>query len=182
MAMHTVLLKIELDLPDEMATDILGQQLAQLAADLMVDSAGTLIPGPDAGGRIHLKGELGAGKTSLVRSFLRQCGVTGRIKSPSYALLESYAVSNLYLYHLDFYRFSDPSEWLDAGFRDILRDNALILIEWPERAADLLSDPDIFIELTYLPAGRHATLSALTEKGLKWLTALTLERAKLQPN
>ncbi len=173
---------IELDLADELATDILGQELAQIAADLRLNAEGVLTPGPDAGGRIHLKGELGAGKTSLARSFLRECGVTGRIKSQSYALLESYAVSNLYLYHLDFYRFSDPSEWLDAGFRDILRENVLVLIEWPERAADLLSDPDIFIELTYLPTGRHATLSALTEKGLKWLTALTLKRATSQPS
>ena len=180
--MHTPLQTFEIDLADELATDILGQELAHIAADLQSNTAGAFIPGPDAGGRIHLKGELGAGKTSLVRSFLRECGVTGRIKSPSYALLESYAVSNLYLYHLDFYRFSDPSEWLDAGFRDILRENALVLIEWPERAADLLNDPDMFIELTYLPAGRHAKLSALTEKGLKWLTALTLKRAKLQPN
>jgi tRNA threonylcarbamoyladenosine biosynthesis protein TsaE len=86
------------------------------------------------------------------------------------------------LYHLDFYRFSDPSEWLDAGFRDILKNDALVLIEWPERAAELLSDPDMLIELTYLPTGRHVTLSALTEKGLKWLTALTLKREKLQPS
>jgi tRNA threonylcarbamoyladenosine biosynthesis protein TsaE len=180
--MRTPLQTFELDLADELATDTLGQELAHIAADLQSNAAGSSIPGRDAGGRIHLKGELGAGKTSLVRSFLRECGVTGRIKSPSYALLESYAVSNLYLYHLDFYRFSDPSEWLDAGFRDILRENALVLIEWPERAADLLNDPDMFIELTYLPAGRHAKLSALTEKGLKWLTALTLKRAKFQPN
>lgn len=172
----------EIDLADERATDILGQELARIAADLQSTAVGASVPGPEAGGRIHLKGELGAGKTSLVRSFLRECGVTGRIKSPSYALLESYAVSNLYLYHLDFYRFSNPAEWLDAGFKDILRENALVLIEWPERAADLLNDPDMFIELTYLPAGRHATLSALTEKGLKWLTALTLKRTKLQPN
>ena len=180
--MRTPMQTFEIDLADERATDILGQELAHIAADLQCDTTGATIPGPNVGGRIHLKGELGAGKTSLVRSFLRECGVTGRIKSPSYALLESYAVSNLYLYHLDFYRFSDPSEWLDAGFRDILRENALVLIEWPERAGDLLDDPDMFIELAYLPAGRHAKLSALTEKGLKWLTALTLKRAKLQPN
>ncbi len=177
---HT-LQKLELDLPDDAATDALGRSLARLAADLHTNPSGVLVPGPLAGGRIHLQGELGAGKTSLVRAFLRECGITGRIKSPSYALLESYAVSNLYLYHLDFYRFSDPSEWLDAGFRDILKENALILIEWPERAADLLSDPDLLIELVYLPAGRHATLSALTEKGLKWLTALTLKRANVSP-
>jgi len=180
--MRTPLHIVDLDLPDARATDKLGQDLAHVAANLQRTGHGTLTSGSGAGGRIHLSGELGAGKTSLVRSFLRECGITGRIKSPSYALLESYAVSNLYLYHLDFYRFSDPSEWLDAGFRDILQENALVLIEWPERAADLLNDPDMFIELTYLPTGRHAKLSALTEKGLKWLTALTLNRAKVQPS
>lgn len=178
--MHAPLLTLELVLTDEHATNLLGQDLASIAANLHTNSAGKLIPGPGAGGRIHLQGELGAGKTSLARSFLRACGVIGRIKSPSYALLESYVVSNLYLYHLDFYRFSDPSEWLDAGFRDIMQENALILIEWPERAAELLSDPDLSIELVYQSAGRRATLSALTGKGLEWLTALTLKRANIQ--
>jgi len=176
MAKHTPLKVLELALADEVATDSLGQALAEIAADLHPDASGVRTPGPLAGGRIHLQGELGAGKTSLVRAFLRECGVTGRIKSPSYALLESYAVSNLYLYHLDFYRFSDPSEWHEAGFRDILRDDALVLIEWPERAADLLSAPDLLIELGYLQSGRHATLSALTGKGLTWLTALSQNR------
>ena len=172
---------IELMLGDEAATDALGKSLAQVAADLHTDHTGRLIPGPRAGGRIHLQGELGAGKTSLARAFLRECGVTGRIKSPSYALLESYAVSNLYFYHLDFYRFSDPSEWLEAGFRDILRDDALVLIEWPERAADLLSAPDLLIELVYEQSGRRATLSALTGKGLTWLTALPLPGTITRP-
>ena len=172
MATQTALLTIELDLPDELATEVLGKELALVAADLIADPAGTFIPGPDAGGRIHLKGELGAGKTSLARSFLRQCGVTGRIKSPSYALLESYEVSNLYLYHLDFYRFSDPAEWLDAGFRDLFKNKALLLIEWPERAGDLLSAPDLLIELAYAGAGRQVTLNAFTDKGIRWLTAL----------
>jgi tRNA threonylcarbamoyladenosine biosynthesis protein TsaE len=179
MPAHT---SLTLDLPDETATEALGQALAVVAAELSPNADGVLTPGPEAQGRIHLQGELGAGKTALVRAFLRHCSISGRIKSPSYALLESYEVSNLYLYHLDFYRFSDPSEWLDAGFRDIVRNDALVLIEWPERAAELLSDPDMLIELTYLPAGRHAMLSALTEKGLKWLTALTLRRSKLQPS
>jgi len=111
---------LTLELPDEHATDALGHALAHLAADLTTDSHGKLRPGPAAGGRIHLKGDLGSGKTALVRALLRQCSISGRIKSPSYALLESYEVSNLYLYHLDFYRFSDPTEWLDAGFKDLL--------------------------------------------------------------
>ncbi len=181
MTTHRALQTVELELADETATEALGQALARAAADLHADAAGHLQPGPNAGGRIHLSGELGAGKTSLARSLLRECGIKGRIKSPSYALLESYEVSNLYLYHLDFYRFSDPSEWLDAGFRDILKENALVLIEWPERAADLLSDPDLLIELVYRPSGRHATLSALTGKGLTWLTAEVLNRTRQRP-
>ena len=168
-----------LDLPDEAATDRLGQALALVAADLQA-AADSVHPGAEAGGRIHLQGELGAGKTSLVRAFLRKCGVSGRIKSPSYALLESYEVSNLYLYHLDFYRFNDPAEWLDAGFRDLLNNRALVLIEWPERAGDLLGHPDLLIQLAYANQGRLATLSAYTARGLKWIDALPQIRPDAQ--
>ena len=163
---------LTLELPDEHATDKLGQALAHLAAALKPDALGKLLPGPSAGGRIHLKGDLGAGKTALVRALLRQCNISGRIKSPSYALLESYEVSNLYFYHLDFYRFSEDADWLDAGFRDLFKNNALILIEWPERAGNLLSDPDLLIELSYAGLGRIVTLSAYSEKGLSWINAL----------
>ncbi len=163
---------LKLELADEHATDMLGQALALVAADLRADAGGKLSPGPAAGGRIHLKGDLGAGKTALVRAFLRYCSISGRIKSPSYALLESYEVSNLYFYHLDFYRFSEHSDWLDAGFRDLFKNNALILIEWPERAGDLLSDPDLLIELSYAGLGRSVALSACSEKGLSWINAL----------
>ena len=163
---------LTLELPDEHATDKLGQALAHLAAALKPDALGKLLPGPSAGGRIHLKGDLGAGKTALVRALLRQCNISGRIKSPSYALLESYEVSNLYFYHLDFYRFSENADWLDAGFRDLFKNNALILIEWPERAGNLLSDPDLLIELSYAGLGRIVTLSAYSEKGLSWINAL----------
>ncbi len=171
--MTSPLRSLMFDLPDEQATQALGQTLARVAADLLPGSPDHPIPGPLAGGRLHLQGDLGAGKTALARAFLRECGISGRIKSPSYALLESYKVFNLYLYHLDFYRFSDPSEWLDAGFRDILRENALVLIEWPERAADLLSPPDLLVQLDYADSGRKTTLSAFTQRGLLWLDALT---------
>ena len=175
---------LTLELPDEHATDKLGQALAHLAAALKPDALGKLLPGPSAGGRIHLKGDLGAGKTALVRALLRQCNISGRIKSPSYALLESYEVSNLYFYHLDFYRFSENADWLDAGFRDLFKNNALILIEWPERAGSLLSDPDLLIELSYAGLGRIATLSAYSEKGLSWINALppllTISRQTLE--
>ena len=161
-----------LDLLNEAATDALGQALAVVAAELFVNAHGQVTPGPHAAGRIHLQGELGAGKTALTRAFLRHCGISGRIKSPSYALLESYEVSNLYFYHLDFYRFSDPAEWLDAGFRDLFKNRALILIEWPERAGDLLAAPDLLIRLEYAGSGRLVTLCAFTDKGIQWLTAL----------
>lgn len=166
---------ITIPLPDETATERLGQVLARVAANLQIQSGseGTRIPGPDAGGRIHLQGDLGAGKTHLVRALLRECGVSGRIKSPSYALLESYKVFNLYLYHLDFYRFSDPHEWQDAGFKEILRNDVLVLIEWPERAGKLLSDPDLLVQLDYVGDARQARLHAFTNKGVKWLDALT---------
>lgn len=126
------------------------------------------------GGRIHLRGDLGAGKTSFARGLLRAAGITGRIKSPSYALLESYNLSNLYFYHLDFYRFSDSREWLDAGFRDILQKEAIVLIEWPEQAGGLLPPPDLDIHFIYADIGRCASLTAHSDKGKLWLTTLTL--------
>jgi len=170
---------LTLSLTEEADTDRLGQALAFVAADLQSTLHGWA-PGPEAGGRMHLQGELGSGKTSLARAFLRQCGVLGRIKSPSYALLESYQVSSLYLYHLDFYRFNDSAEWLDAGFRDLLNHRALVLIEWPEKAGDLLGHPDLLIELAYAKQGRLATLSAYTARGLEWIDALPQTRLDAQ--
>lgn len=155
---------LTLSLPDEDATTALAKRLAPLLSGQ--------VPGVPTGGRIHLHGDLGAGKTHFVRALLRACGVTGRIKSPSYALLESYKVSSLYFYHLDFYRFSDPREWVDAGFRDILQDNAVVLIEWPEKAGDLLPEPDLDLHLDYCGDGRLATLDARSAKGTLWITTL----------
>ncbi|TAM87046.1 MAG: tRNA (adenosine(37)-N6)-threonylcarbamoyltransferase complex ATPase subunit type 1 TsaE, partial [Candidimonas sp.] len=107
------------------------------------------------------------------RALLRAAGITGRIKSPSYAVLESYNLFNLYFYHFDFYRFSDPREWLDAGFREILQENAVILIEWPERAGGLLPPPDLDIHLRYANSGRLASLTAQSDRGRLWLKTLT---------
>ncbi|NYT38539.1 tRNA (adenosine(37)-N6)-threonylcarbamoyltransferase complex ATPase subunit type 1 TsaE [Allopusillimonas soli] len=158
---------ISIQLPDEAATNA----LAQAFAPMLCGTHPRLGPSVK-GGRIHLSGHLGAGKTSFVRALLRAAGITGRIKSPSYALLESYNLSNLYFYHLDFYRFSDSREWVDAGFREILRDEAVVLIEWPEQAGGLLSSPDMDIRLDYADVGRHASLVAHSDKGRLWLTTL----------
>jgi len=156
--------EIELYLADEEKTCALARQLAPLVCEAS--------PAGPAGGRIHLRGDLGAGKTSFARALLRACGVAGRIKSPSYALLETYKVSNLYFYHLDFYRFSDPQEWIDAGFRDLLQKQAVVLIEWPEQAGALLGAPDLEIALDYAGTGRQARLAAYSNKGKLWLTSL----------
>lgn len=158
---------LTIDLPDEAATERLARRLAPLLC-----GSHPVQTGRGAGGRVHLRGDLGAGKTTLVRALLRAAGVTGRIKSPSYALLESYNVSSLYFYHLDFYRFSDSQEWLDAGFRDILHPDNVVLIEWPERAGKLLPPPDLDIQLEYMGTGRQAVLVAHSEKGRTWLTTL----------
>jgi len=161
--MSAPLSSLTLTLPDEAATDALARQFAPLVSGAH---------GQPAGGRIHLQGDLGAGKTAFTRALLRACGIQGRIKSPSYALLESYKVSNLYFYHFDFYRFSDSREWLDAGFRDLLRDDAVVLIEWPERAEGLLPPPDMQISLVYADPGREVTLTAYTARGQTWLNAI----------
>jgi tRNA threonylcarbamoyladenosine biosynthesis protein TsaE len=169
-------------LPDEAATQWLAEGLARAILPAMPENGlGDDTPATDWGGQIQLRGELGAGKTAFTRALLRKCGVSGRVKSPSYALLESYKVFNLYFYHLDFYRFSDPREWLDAGFRDLLRDDALVLIEWPERAEGLLPPPDVSITLSYVGQGRDATLSAQTSRGQKWLKKLVPLLPPLRP-
>lgn len=96
---------------------------------------------------IALHGDLGAGKTTLVRHLLRALGVQGRIKSPTYAVVEPHEANGLPVWHFDFYRFSDPREWEDAGFRDVFASPGLKLAEWPEKAAGVLPPADLSITL-----------------------------------
>lgn len=98
---------------------------------------------------IELHGTLGAGKTTFVRHLLRALGVAGRVKSPSYAVVEPYELpAGLRAWHFDFYRFGDPREWEDAGFRDIFAGPGLKVVEWPEHAGELLPLPDLRISIT----------------------------------
>lgn len=125
---------------------------------------------------ITLDGGLGAGKTSFVRHLLRALGVSGRIKSPSYAVLESYELPALSVHHFDFYRFSDPREWEDAGFRELLAGPGLKLCEWPSHAAALLPRADLQLQIEVLPdEQRRVRLLAQGELGLGLQRAL--ERA-----
>lgn len=115
---------------------------------------------------IELQGDLGAGKTTLVRHLLRALGVQGRIKSPTYAVVEPHEVPGLAIWHFDFYRFSDPREWEDAGFRDLFASPGLKLAEWPEKAAALLPAPDLVIHIETQPdESRTVTLTAGTAAG-----------------
>jgi tRNA threonylcarbamoyladenosine biosynthesis protein TsaE len=119
---------------------------------------------------IELHGPLGAGKTTFVRHLLRTLGVTGRIKSPTYAVLESYELAALTVSHFDFYRFGDPREWVDAGFREIFAAPGLKLAEWPEHAAGMLPVADLRVFIApQADDSRKVHLEAGTARGLELL-------------
>lgn len=116
----------------------------------------------------YLEGDLGAGKTTLVRGLLRALGYAGRVKSPTYTLAETYDLPGFELYHFDLYRMHDPREWLDAGFRDI-GERAVSLIEWPDKAAGWLPSPDVIVRLKIAGEGREALCEAVSPKGARYL-------------
>lgn len=124
-----------------------------------------------------LRGDLGAGKTTFVRHLLRALGVSGRVKSPTYAVVEPHEGAPLpgqdaplAIWHFDFYRFNDPREWEDAGFRDVFAGPGLKLAEWPDQAAGLLPTPDLALDLRVLPDdAREVTVRAHTAVGLALL-------------
>jgi tRNA threonylcarbamoyladenosine biosynthesis protein TsaE len=123
---------------------------------------------------VELRGDLGAGKTTLVRHLLRALGVDGRIKSPTYALVEPYQTSDgAPIFHFDFYRFGDPREWADAGLRDLYAGPGLKLAEWPEQAAGALPTPDLAIHIRVgADERRSVTVQAHTVRGRALLKAL----------
>ena len=115
---------------------------------------------------ITLHGDLGAGKTTFVRHLLRALGVSGRIKSPTYAVVEPHEADGLAIWHFDFYRFDDPREWEEAGFRDLFASAGLKLAEWPERAADVLPVADLEVHIqTQADESRLVTCRPRTATG-----------------
>jgi tRNA threonylcarbamoyladenosine biosynthesis protein TsaE len=149
-------------LPDEAATLALGAAMA---------------PCIEPGLSFHLRGDLGAGKTTLARGLLRGLGHTGAVKSPTYALVELYKLSRLDLHHFDFYRFHDPREWIDAGFRESFGGTTVTLVEWPERAGELLPPRDVEITLAPSGGGRTASFTACSPRGQVMLECLAKRRA-----
>ena len=108
---------------------------------------------------IYLHGELGAGKTTFVRGFLRALGHIGNVKSPTYTLIESYSLSSKNCHHLDLYRLNDPYELDNLGLRDLLDDQSIFLIEWPEMATGCLPEVNIGIDIAYHEKGRILSIS-----------------------
>ncbi len=124
------------------------------------------------GGVIALEGELGAGKTTLVRGLLTAFGHTGRVKSPTYTLLETYELGGRSIFHLDLYRLAAAAEVAPLDLGSLLGDRDLLLIEWPERGGDLLPPADLRLRLGYDGAARAVEIQALTERGRGWRAAL----------
>jgi len=149
--------RIKLSLADEEATITFSHRLAEQLEPGMV---------------IYLYGNLGAGKTTLVRGILKALGYTGRVKSPTYTLVEPYRIDGLDLLHFDLYRLRDESEWDSAGFRDDYDGKNIFLIEWPENATGSIPGPDVTITLDILPKGRTLVALANTETGKRCLEHL----------
>ena len=152
----------ELQLPDITASEKLGARLAHCLAPGVV---------------IYLQGELGTGKTTLVRALLYSLGHQGPVKSPTYALVEVYVVSRLYLYHFDFYRFVSPEEFLDAGLGEYFRKDSICLVEWPDKAAGYVPPADLVLTLRHNDddnggGGRICVPEARSKQGLPCLKKL----------
>ena len=142
---------------DEAAMQDLGLRLALAAG------------GP---GVIYFQGDLGAGKTTLVRSLLRGLGYQGKVKSPTYTLIEPYPLGELTVYHLDLYRLASGEELEWIGIRDLMTGTELLLVEWPEQGQGALPPADLVINIDYRDTGRQLDLRATSERGRRWLAAM----------
>ena len=140
-------------------------------AEATLGAGAAIAPHLVGGMVVTLSGDLGAGKTTLVRGALRRLGWTGAVKSPSYTLVEHYAISSLYFYHFDFYRFNDPEEWDTTGFSEYFLPTAVCLIEWPERIASRLPVVNLALTLSVQGSGRSLHLAARTLTGKACLAA-----------
>ncbi|WP_233411291.1 tRNA (adenosine(37)-N6)-threonylcarbamoyltransferase complex ATPase subunit type 1 TsaE [Paraburkholderia kururiensis] len=186
LAHATVLLERHFALADDAATQAFGARAAHAIAEVRhakASAEATQSGSAFEGLQVQLTGDLGAGKTTLVRAMLRGFGHTGRVRSPTYTLVEPYAVDTpdgeLELYHFDLYRFADPAEWADAGFREYFDSGAICLVEWPQRAGALLGVPDLVFSLdvvSELRNGKEHDARALTARAYSETGKACLER------
>jgi tRNA threonylcarbamoyladenosine biosynthesis protein TsaE len=141
---------------DEAAMEALGAALAGACSEAVPANAAC---------QIHLRGDLGAGKTTLVRGFLRALGHQGSVKSPTYTLIEPYEFEQRPIYHLDLYRLSHPGELEYLGLRDLQERGSIFLVEWPDQGAGELPPADVQIEIRYALPGRQVRLEAASGLG-----------------
>jgi tRNA threonylcarbamoyladenosine biosynthesis protein TsaE len=158
---------LDFALPDSSATEALG---AGLARAFCVPSRGAVV---------HLRGELGSGKTTCARSLLHALGVTATVRSPTYTLVDTYSSPELKFVHVDLYRLRSSAEVEELGLRDLTGPKSLMLIEWPEQGGAAVPAADLDVQLRYVDAGesRAASLSAGSESGARWLEKLGLDHS-----
>ncbi len=156
-----VMKQLEYFLADEQATIAMGAALAEVVKTKLKQ-----------GIVVFLNGDLGAGKTTLARGFVRGMGHQGNVKSPTYTLVEPYDLDEWQVYHFDLYRLSDPEELEYMGIRDYFEDNCCCLIEWPEKGTGLLAQQDVIINIAYIGEQRNISLNACTDKGVELLKEL----------
>jgi tRNA threonylcarbamoyladenosine biosynthesis protein TsaE len=151
------------DLPDSGATEALGRALAQS------------FPGAGVGAIVHLRGELGSGKTTCARALLHALGVTAPVRSPTYTLVDTYSAATLTCVHVDLYRVETTTEVEELGLRDMTGPGYLMLIEWPEKGGVAVPAADLILQLVYKGDARSAALGAPTVAGRDWLSKLALD-------
>ena len=149
--------QISIELKDEQSTQHLGELIAKyLQAPLIC----------------YLQGDLGVGKTRIVRAIIQSLGYSGNVKSPTYTLVEPYQLETVTVYHFDLYRLSDPEELDYLGIRDYFDEQSICFIEWPDKGKGWLADADISIFLEYLGEGRRCQITAQTKAGTILLNKL----------
>jgi tRNA threonylcarbamoyladenosine biosynthesis protein TsaE len=153
---------MDFDLPDSGITERLGVALARS------------FPG-NAGAVVYLRGELGSGKTTCARSLLQALGITARVRSPTYTLVDTYSIGELNCVHVDLYRLRSAAEVEELGLRDLTGPGFLMLIEWPEKGGAAVPPADLDLFLSYAGESRIASLHAASEAGERWLTKLGLD-------
>jgi tRNA threonylcarbamoyladenosine biosynthesis protein TsaE len=154
---------LSFDLPDSGVTEALGRALAQS------------FPGADHGAVVHLRGELGSGKTTCARALLHALGVTAPVRSPTYTLVDTYSAAGVTCVHVDLYRVQTTTEVEELGLRDMTGPGYLMLIEWPEKGGIAVPRADLLLQLVYKGDERSAALGAASATGRAWLSKLAID-------
>jgi tRNA threonylcarbamoyladenosine biosynthesis protein TsaE len=167
------------DLPESGATEALGTALARsfpgTGTGTGTGAVAGAVAGSGPGAVVHLRGELGSGKTTCARSLLHELGVTAPVRSPTYTLVDTYSVAGLTCVHVDLYRVQTTTEVEELGLRDMTGSGYLMLIEWPEKGGVAVPPPDLVLQLAYKGDARSAAAGAASATGKTWLAKLAID-------